>query len=196
MLYLPPRVPHHGVAEGECLTYSVGFRAPTRQEVLAGFLEAAVAAADPEDRYADPGLSPTAHPGRIAPNSLAWARKVIREAVGTGPEIDAWFGRHLTEGPEPEGPPLAWKALCAHVARSRPLARPAGVRAAYTDGPDGPTLFVAGEAYFAPPRLAPLVRLLADADCYPAKALKPWLDDPDAAPLLRALAARGLLEKA
>jgi 50S ribosomal protein L16 3-hydroxylase len=196
MLYLPPRVPHHGVAEGECLTYSVGFRAPTRQEVLAGFLEAAVAAADPEDRYADLGLSPTAHPGRIAPQTLAWARKVVREAVGTGPEIDAWFGRHLTEGPEPEGGALAWKALRAHVARGRPLARPAGVRAAYTGGRDGPTLFMAGEDHPLPARLAPLVRLLADADRYSAEALAPWLDDPDAAPLLRALAARGLLEKA
>ena len=28
MLYLPPNVPHHGVAIGECMTFSVGFRAP------------------------------------------------------------------------------------------------------------------------------------------------------------------------
>lgn len=196
LLYLPPRVPHHGVAEGACLTYSVGFRAPTRQEVLAGFLEAAVAAADPEDRYADPGLAPTDSPGRIAPGTLAWARKVVREAVGTGADIDAWFGRHLTEGPEPEGPAPSWRALRAHLAKGRPLARPAGVRAAYIDGRDGPTLFAAGEAYPAPPRLTPLVRLLADADRYPPEALAPWLDDPDAAPLLAALAARGLLEGA
>lgn len=196
MLYLPPRVPHHGVAEGECLTYSVGFRAPTRQEVLAGFLEAAVAAADPDDRYADPGLAPTRSPGRIAPRTLEWARRVVREACGSGPGIDAWFGRHLTEGPEPESPPAPWKALRAHLDRGRPLSRPAGCRAAYIDGKDGPTLFAAGEGYPVPPRLLPLVRLLADADRYPAAALAPWLDDPEAAALLRALAARGALNRA
>jgi 50S ribosomal protein L16 3-hydroxylase len=30
MLYLPPRYAHDGVAEGECMTYSIGFRAPKR----------------------------------------------------------------------------------------------------------------------------------------------------------------------
>ena len=28
MLYLPPRYAHDGIAEGECMTYSIGFRAP------------------------------------------------------------------------------------------------------------------------------------------------------------------------
>jgi len=195
LLYLPPRVPHHGVAEGACLTYSVGFRAPTRQEVLAGFLEAAVAAADPEDRYADPGLAPAGSPGRIAPDTLAWARRVVREACGDRAAIDRWFGRHLTEGPEPEGHPTPWKALHAHLARGRPLCRTAGCRAAYMDGPGGPTLFAAGEAYPLPPRLAPLARLLCDADRFPAADLAPWLDDPEAAPLLSALAARGVLAR-
>ena len=33
MLYLPPRYAHDGIAEGECMTYSIGFRAPARAEL-------------------------------------------------------------------------------------------------------------------------------------------------------------------
>jgi len=37
MLYLPPGVAHEGTAVGECITYSIGFRAPTHQELLEPF---------------------------------------------------------------------------------------------------------------------------------------------------------------
>src|SRR5688572_6995965 len=39
MLYLPPGVAHHGVAETECLTWSIGLRAPAARELAAGFLD-------------------------------------------------------------------------------------------------------------------------------------------------------------
>src|SRR3546814_6694163 len=34
MLYLPPGVPHHGVAEDPCMTFSIGMRAPSSAELL------------------------------------------------------------------------------------------------------------------------------------------------------------------
>ena len=39
MLYLPPNMPHHGVAEGECMTFSVGFRAPDTLGLTQSWLE-------------------------------------------------------------------------------------------------------------------------------------------------------------
>ncbi|MDR5671072.1 cupin domain-containing protein, partial [Burkholderia cenocepacia] len=38
MLYLPPHIAHDGVAEGECMTCSIGFRAPSAGELRAQFL--------------------------------------------------------------------------------------------------------------------------------------------------------------
>ncbi len=38
MLYLPPHIAHDGVAEGECMTCSIGFRAPSAGELTAQFL--------------------------------------------------------------------------------------------------------------------------------------------------------------
>jgi 50S ribosomal protein L16 3-hydroxylase len=65
MLYLPPHVAHYGVAVGECMTWSIGFRAPDKQELSAAFLdflrdELAVSGA-----YVDRDLSPSSLPGQI-----------------------------------------------------------------------------------------------------------------------------------
>ena len=39
MLYLPPNYAHEGIAVGECMTYSIGFRAPSFQELGESFLQ-------------------------------------------------------------------------------------------------------------------------------------------------------------
>src|SRR3546814_10873348 len=41
MLYLPPHVAHDGVAMGDCMTISIGFRAPALATLARGMLEAA-----------------------------------------------------------------------------------------------------------------------------------------------------------
>lgn len=196
LLYLPPRIAHHGVAEGPCMTYSVGFRAPAPPEIIAGVLEAAVAAADAGHRYADPDLKVPRSPGRIAPGAVAWARRVVREALGAPGVVEDWFGRHVTEGPADDDlAPLPWRTLRARVAAGRPLVRAPGCRLAYLETPRGVTLFAAGEANPLPARLAPLARLLCDADPLPGAALAPFLADPEGAALLRALGARGVLAR-
>ena len=68
MLYLPPGVAHDGVAVGECITYSIGFRAPTWQELLdpwlAHFAEHARRA---RALRATPGQRPVRHPAALPP---------------------------------------------------------------------------------------------------------------------------------
>lgn len=72
MMYLPPGWGHDGVAEGECMTASIGFRAAgcaeLRSEVLQRMLDASEAA-DPDPLYRDPGQPATDTPGRI-PSAL------------------------------------------------------------------------------------------------------------------------------
>jgi 50S ribosomal protein L16 3-hydroxylase len=68
MLYLPPHVAHDGVAtqtEGFCTTYSIGFRAPTHQEIADGFLDWIGATSELDGRLEDPDLAATAHPARV-----------------------------------------------------------------------------------------------------------------------------------
>ena len=68
MLYLPPHVAHDGIAtqaEGYCTTYSIGFRAPTHQEIADGFLDWIGATSELDGRLEDPDLTATANPARV-----------------------------------------------------------------------------------------------------------------------------------
>ena len=50
MLYLPPGVAHWGVAEGPCFTYSIGFLAPSHEELVAELPRLPRRGAGPDDR--------------------------------------------------------------------------------------------------------------------------------------------------
>ena len=95
ILYLPPGVPHWGVASNACLTYSIGMRAPTRAELLAQ-LDPSTAASVPPNTdvtdvfYRDPDLAASeAIPGLITTRAL----ERIRDILGSGHDAtDAQLG--------------------------------------------------------------------------------------------------------
>ena len=58
MLYLPPGVAHNGIAESECLTWSVGFRAPSQQDLSLAFLDYVRDSTSLTGHYADPSVEP------------------------------------------------------------------------------------------------------------------------------------------
>lgn len=96
MLYLPPRIPHHGIAMGDCMTFSVGFRAPSHEELLAALLGKAIDAVDPHARYSDPDLRPREDPGLISAEDLARVRTVLDEFM-TDRNLLRSFGTLVTE---------------------------------------------------------------------------------------------------
>ena len=65
LLYLPPGVVHDGVALGECITLSVGFRSPGWQELVEPWFLQHAQHARLAGRYADPGAQPTRRPGEL-----------------------------------------------------------------------------------------------------------------------------------
>ena len=79
MLYLPPGVAHHGVAETECLTWSIGFRAPTDEELVTGFLDFLRDRLAPPGQYADPGAAAARHAGEIPAAMLEHAVRALRQ---------------------------------------------------------------------------------------------------------------------
>jgi 50S ribosomal protein L16 3-hydroxylase len=100
MLYLPPRYAHDGVAQGDCMTYSIGFRAPARAELARELLlrladEAAETVG--EGLYADPRQAATDAPAAIPPGLAAFAQTALHKAT-TQPELLAQLlGECLTE---------------------------------------------------------------------------------------------------
>ncbi|KNZ34451.1 MAG: cupin [Methylibium sp. NZG] len=157
MLYLPPRWAHDGVADGECMTCSIGFRAPERarfgSEVLQRMLDAAeMPAAD--TLYRDPQQTATATPAQIPDALREFTADALARLVGepratacalgevlTDLKADVWFD--------------AGSALRHHVG----VVLDRRTRMMY----DRWHVFINGESFVAAGRDATLMRRLADA---------------------------------
>ena len=100
MLYLPPHWAHEGVAVGECMTYSIGFRAPSWQELGEAFLNFMSDNVDLPGRYADPGLVPSKHPAKIGDDMLDQVSRQFAKLAAKQDDIAIFLGEHLTE-PKP-----------------------------------------------------------------------------------------------
>jgi 50S ribosomal protein L16 3-hydroxylase len=100
MLYLPPKVAHHGVAKGcdtVCVTYSVGFLAPTHDELVSSFAQASVNERAAVERWSDPWLEPQCDVGKISAAAVTHATEIIRNAMPKNEtDVARWFGCHVT----------------------------------------------------------------------------------------------------
>jgi len=85
VLYLPPGWGHHGVAEGPCLTLSLGIRTPTATELLEALLDNAL------ERGADPTPLPLLPTFGALPGHPPGASAPLRETLA-GPLLDALWG--------------------------------------------------------------------------------------------------------
>ena len=97
MLYLPPGVPHHGVAEDPCLTFSVGMRAPSAAELLGDFVDALAADAPEELRFGDADLVPAKDAHEIdaaAMTRVVEALNLLR--MNDADKLGDWFGSFIT----------------------------------------------------------------------------------------------------
>ena len=100
MLYLPPRYAHDGIAQGECQTYSIGFRSPARGELAQELLQrladdAAELAGDAV--YADPRQEATDAPGAVPPQLQRFAHDALQAALKDPSVLDRALGEYLTE---------------------------------------------------------------------------------------------------
>ncbi len=100
MLYLPPHYAHEGVAIGECMTYSIGFRAPSWQEMGESFLNFMSDNVDLDGRYADPGLKPTKRPAQIADDMVERIAGKLEKLRSSREDIVIFLGEYLSE-PKP-----------------------------------------------------------------------------------------------
>src|SRR5260221_4238762 len=97
MLYLPPGVAHHGVAESESLTWSIGFRAPSDAELVAGFLDFLRDRLEPAGRYGDPGEPPLDHAGEIPPRLLEHSGGALASRPAPPDDVRGVVGGFLGE---------------------------------------------------------------------------------------------------
>lgn len=100
MLYLPPGYAHHGIAETDCMTYSIGFRAPSHQEIMSEFLIYLQDNIEAEGFYNDPELPLQDHPAQISAFMQNQVAEILGEIKWTPSDIHYFLGQYLSE-PKP-----------------------------------------------------------------------------------------------
>ena len=108
MLYLPPGYTHNGVAKDACMTYSIGFRTPSYEELATQFLVYLQDNIAIEGMYSDPHLRLQAHPSRISRSMLRQIGTALNKIKWSKDDVERFSGMYLTE-PKPHvffTPPL------------------------------------------------------------------------------------------
>ncbi len=100
MLYLPPQCGHNGIAEDDCMTYSIGFRTPTYQEMAEQFLVYLQDRICVDGVYADPDLKLQKHPSEIGDAMLQQITTAISKVRWDNEDIANFLGSYLSE-PKP-----------------------------------------------------------------------------------------------
>ena len=172
MLYLPPGWAHDGIAEGECMTYSVGFRVPERADLAQELL---IRLGDEDDEgcaqpvlYSDGKQPAVAQPAEIPATLHAFAREALERALAEPRALERALGEYLTE---PKAnvwfEPGDARAMMEQVALDR------RTRMMY----DAEHIFINGESYRAAGADAKLMRELADVRVLSPKALSRASDE-------------------
>lgn len=164
MLYLPPGWGHDGMAQGECMTCSVGFRASSDAElasqVLTRVAEAAVESVE-EDKaslYADPSQAATPHPGQIPATLQRFVSRAVKRALRDPQTLHTALGETLSE-PKPSTWFEPGLPLQGGLAQGAGVALSSRSRMLY----DERCVYLNGESFVATGHDALLMRRLADS---------------------------------
>jgi 50S ribosomal protein L16 3-hydroxylase len=158
MLYLPPGWAHDGVADGECMTCSIGFRAGGRDELGREVLQRLLDATDadmPGPLYRDSAQPATETPGRIPEALQAFATEAVARLLANPAALACALGEVLSE---PKRGVWFDTAPGADAAQSLGVALDQRTRMMY----DARHVFINGESFRAAGRDARLMRRLAD----------------------------------
>lgn len=193
MLYLPPGWAHHGVSQSDdCMTYSVGFRAPSADEAITSYADFLGEQLPSSLRYGDAGMVPPADPTELDDAALERVRRLILDTLDDPAQLAQWFGRVMTQPKYidqlvPSETPTDVDQLVALLQEGEELLRSPGSRFAW-HGLNGSraTLYVDGDGIDC---VLPLARAVA-ADA-PLDA--ELLEFPGAAELMAALLDAGSL---
>lgn len=163
MLYLPPHYAHNGIAEDDCMTYSIGFRAPAHQELAEQFLVYLQDRICLDGMYADPQLKLQRHPSEISADMLLQVQHIIDKIQWNKRDISDFLGSYLSE-PKPH---------VFFTAPAQPLSRARFEQAVRTHGValapasqmlcHGNSVFINGMAHTVGKDAYQALRTLADA---------------------------------
>lgn len=185
MLYLPPHIPHYGIAEGECFTFSVGFRAPSTLEMTQSWIESF----DQESRqnnvlnkrFEDAGRSLQKSSGEISANDLQKLSDQILSAIETQKQtLPIFIGKYLTETRgEQETSEDYNNGHEETLLENQNYERQSSLRIAYSESTEAINLFAAGNHLALPIHTKAAVQELCENFYYTSESLDALLKIDD-----------------
>ena len=194
MLYLPPLYSHWGVAlSDDCMTYSVGFRAPSQGEMLSDFCDHQIQKLSDEQRYSDANLPRQNNPGEISPQAIAAVQQIIAAQLTDSEAIREWFGRYMTEVKYPldEQPQPTDEHWQQQLNDAEAVYRDPASRFSFSGSGQRVSAFVNGTLHRNISR--ELIELLCSAQHFSAVQINALADGHDDNTLLQVLLAQGSL---
>lgn len=139
VLYIPPGIAHWGKAVGDrCVTYSIGFRAPSHGEILTEFAQEVASTLNNDMRFTDPLIRPGQAPGLIPEETVSRLRDIILQHLDQK-TLALWFGRYMSAPKELADEPF-WQPLSARekqALQEKPRRLEANASSRFCYYPDG-----------------------------------------------------------
>ena len=208
ILYLPPLFGHWGIAaDNNCMTYSVGFRAPSHAELLSSFCDEKIQQLAEELRYSDTWLSSKDNNSEISPKALNEVQEILRQQLNDTDFIRQWFGRHMTEQKYAQPPEtadefdlediitedIATEDIAIMINSVNTVYRDPASRFACSKSTKDSTLFVNGCSYSCCGPAAAMAEVLSATDSYPASQIANMLQQHECQAILKILFNQGSL---
>lgn len=169
ILYLPPNFAHNGRSlDDDCMTYSVGFRAPSLQDALTGMRDKLCETINAKDRFAPPETGKREHSAQIHADDIAYLQTELARFISQSDALANWLGETMSESKYPEFlAPLNNQELTdafQSAKQGQTFIRPGDARICYYQSEDTKTIsvFCNGESMAISAELASFVQAITD----------------------------------
>lgn len=194
MLYVPPGVAHWGIAQGECTTFSIGFRAPRISDMLSRWTDQLLLQITPDIFYGDAGRAASTRPGEIHEDDVQAALAQLRSALDQAVPSQ-WFGELVTEpryDVEPDQRDVVRSLKLLRKGAQSVSLSPAA-KLAWQQDTQALTVFANGESLDCAQSALPALLILCDCQPLAGTILDTALADADTAGLLARLVHLGCI---
>lgn len=196
ILYVPAGVAHWGIAQGECTTFSIGFRAPRVYDMVSRWVDHLLESTSTESYYTDSIEAGSGRPGELSRTDLDRAQEVLKEALEN--VIDQrWFGELVTEPRqdlELEPQLLCFEEAILQTGMQAVALSPAA-RLAWQEEGAGVVVFANGESEVFSPRVLNWLVGLCEHWRVEGSTLTAAMADPEGLRLLAYLYERGCFDE-
>ncbi len=191
MLYLPPCLAHYGSAQGNCQTYSIGFRAPTKGELMASLIDQVAAGSNDDDRYQDPDLELQDNCGEISEAAVQQVRDFMTQALADPALLSDTIGKLMTEAKYPQEQPgeaVSYaKSDLKFDLQATDIQRELHSRFAFNINQDSSSFYAGGKSYQIAETNLELVQYLCKQRKYNGRELQNFCENRDNEKLLLSL---------